>query len=285
MGFELTTFDDTLNLINYNAEYDNNASVKPVILKLPGGWLDLYRTQRMRMDQIPLSARGTVISDDGGLMEYVRSLLGYVGHYGVLRRRWAGSIGEQKINARMTGVKSKHVSRHKHEVIITFVLDSDHWDGYFVGLEVGNYNESWALGSGRLLGERMITGATSNNASTLKATNDGTVAVLDASVQVKAVGASVTSVRVYTDLDGVRLTDWRVAATIPAGSELLVHCGRRSVTIDGDPAWSGFEFNSGHSIVDWLAIPPGGIEVKFEVSTTSSSEQEVAVGGYHFAWQ
>ncbi len=284
MGFKLISFADTLPLPNFNAEYDNNASVRTVSVSLPGGWLNLYRGQKLRMAQMRLSARGYLVNEKGSLPAYMKQALGYVGTYGVLRRQWVASTGDQQINAVLEDVSSTHIRRNLHQVTCTFVTDEDHWGGYFVGLPLSNYAESWTLGAGRLLGEGLISGPASNNNVTLALTNDGTVAVLDPKVMVRAVGGTLTKVRCYQNLNGVRLTDWRVTATIPPGSELVVDCGRQSVTLDGDPAWGGFEFLSGHSVVDWVVIPPGGINLYVEL-TGSNTAHVASAGAYRYAYQ
>lgn len=143
-------------------------------------------------------------------------------------------------------------------------------------LWVGADHTPWVLDSGEIfdgglyLDEAGFTETMASSPHTITVTNGGNRVVTNPVVTITAGGANITAATIAKT--GETKIVW--SGTLTAGNDLVIDCGKFTITNNGANAYSGkAAFDSNHTIAEWLRLDPGNndIDVTFTGGSTDST--------------
>jgi hypothetical protein len=205
-------------------------------------------------------------------MAALKALLGV---YAKLWRTEAGGTARQWAWARLTDIDDAMRSRMPRWIVpvtLNFSVSS-RWHGLL-------HQDVWYFDAGEYFDDGLmfdsdeltvLATATAPGGQTIVVDNDGNQAVRDAIIYLTAKTAPITSVTV--SVAGV--TAWTWAGTLATDKTLVIDTAKKSITNDGADAYSGFDYEAGHAVADWLVLQPGNNNVVVETAgggTTSTIE-------------
>jgi hypothetical protein len=179
---------------------------------------------------------------------------------GRLYRRGEDDDSIQWCVARLIQTPTTRATSDKRWMEIEFVFQAK-------TLWQGADHSVWVLDSGEILdgglyldeGGETYTGSSPH---IFTATNGGNRVVTDPVITVTAGGASITSVTITKIDSGGSETKIVWTGTLLTTKQLIVDCGKFTITNDGANAYSGkAAFDSNHTIAEWLRIDPGYNEI------------------------
>ena len=271
MAYTLERFITTdLPLYNPVTDISPADAVDGMVGTIAGGY-DSYGGDDAQT-QIPytLTYRTMVYAEDvstfRALIDGFRAL---VRKSGRLYRRGEDDDSVQWCSARLMRLSSVRAVDDKFWQDVEFVFQAK-------TLWRGADHPPWVLDTGEMfdgglyLDEAGFTETMASSPHTITVTNGGNRVVTNPVLTITAGGANITAATIAKT--GETKIAW--TGTLTAGNDLVVDCGKFTITNNGSNAYSGkAAFDSNHTIAEWLRIDPGDndIDVTFTGGSTNST--------------
>jgi hypothetical protein len=251
MSYKITKFNN-VDLPLYNQEQDIGAGQAAVFaMPLPGGGTyDPLGFDQAPLMASPFSIRGVLTATSAAaLRSSYDKLMGLLGLRGPLVREpddYNGTtVQTQYCQARLQEIKCTRTPEIDYALAVdmSFVIMSPYW--------YGTVRDTYTSGGSVVL------------------TNGGNYPVSEVLVV-----ASGSFSSLHISISGKCDLLWQGT---PAGP-LAIDCGKMSVKINGQDAYSGFQLTSNHKINNWLSLRSGNTTVTVTVSGSASVEFNYADG-------
>lgn len=257
MGYWITMFGST-SLTTVKASQDTGLGPAALgLVALPGG--GVYDTSGTGAANIQLPYRlvasgellATALGDMRTALYALRALVGT--RATLYRTPDGGVLNSETALARLERVS---VRREAENVLILPV-----------SMEFQIMQHPWAGGDATKAAK--FTGSPLN----VVCANGGNATVTNAVITITAAGTNITNVIVL--IVGVCSFEW--TGTLVVGNDLVIDCGRKTVTNNAVDAYSGFELGAGHTVSDWLRLPAGNTTVVLaKTGGSADTDYEIA---------
>lgn len=266
---------------------DTQGSAISVLSSIGGAIVDGHGAQQAPVTAVEITKKGLLVaSTQQSLHDNFRWFRAQRGRRRLLWRlvrKFEGPPGGnppiQFMYARCTAVNSGVTRQignmYALPIEIRFMLLGRFWSGSHTNNQLGEGGEepdTW--------GEYELDN--SGLEATLTYTNGGNTNNTSAIITITATGDDVESVHVACNICA-----WTYTGNVPAGSQLVIDCGARSVRNSGIGDYNGLTFDANHRTNEWMILEPGANTITYTIATKNQGSTPPPTISFDFydAWE
>jgi len=265
---------------------DTQGTAVSIVSTISGSIVDGHGAQQAPVTPVEITKKGLLVAATQEALHnnfrWFRAQRGRRRQLWRLVRRFEGPPGSnppiQFMYARCTainsGVARQFGDMYALPVEIRFTLLGRFWSGSRTNnqLEGGEEPDTW--------GEQEMDN--SGNEAVVTYTNGGNTNNTSPIITIAATGDDIEAVHLACNVCA-----WTYTGVVPAGSQLVIDCGARSVRNAGIGDYNGLTFDSTHRTSEWMILEPGVNMIVYTIQTKNQGSTPPPTINFDFydAWE